>query len=204
MENEGLGKAEKERLELCKALEKELKYSRFIHTMGVAFTATALAERYGADAKKAELAGMLHDCAKYYSTEKMVSLCEKAGLPISPMERTSGALLHSKAGSVLAHTKYDVDDLEVLDAIRYHTTGRPGMTLLEKIIFISDYIEPGRMEAPNLSEVRKLAYEDIDQALLKILKDTLSYLHSTDKEIDPMTQETYDYYVTHGSHVKED
>ena len=182
------------RLELCRKLEKALKYSRFIHTMGVAFTATSLAARWGADMEKAELAGLLHDCAKYVPLDEMLRLCREANLPVSDMESRSTALLHSKAGSVLARTAYAVDDEEILGAIRYHTTGRPEMTLLEKIIFISDYIEPGRCEAPNLPEIRALAFSDIDACLLKILSDTLSYLGDSDKEIDQMTQMTYNYY----------
>lgn len=182
------------RLDLCKELEKELKYSRFIHTLGVAFTATSLAECYGADMHKAEIAGLLHDCAKYIGPEKMEALCRKEGIPVTPQEQGNGALLHSKAGSVLARTRYGVTDEEILSAIRCHTTGKPGMTLLDKIIFIADYIEPGRTEAPNLPQIRALAFQDIDAALLKILRDTLDFLHESGKDIDPMTQTTYDYY----------
>lgn len=185
---------DKERLDLCKTLEKELKYSRFIHTMGVAFTATSLAERYGADMHKAETAGLLHDCAKYLDTDEMERLCRQGGIPITRYEKGNGALLHSKAGSVLARTKYGVEDREILKAIQYHTTGEPDMSLLEKIIFIADYMEPGRNSAPNLDEIRTLAFQDIDQCLIKILSDTLQYLATTGKEIDPMTQRTYDYY----------
>lgn len=183
------------RLELYKDVEKELKYSRFIHSMGVTFTATSLAMRYGADEKKAELAGLLHDCAKYVPVEEMEDLCEKGGVEISSFEKGNPSLLHSKAGSVLARTRYGVTDKEVVDAIRFHTTGRPGMTLLEKIIFIADYMEPGREEAPDLSEVRALAFQDIDQALLRILSDTLAYLNASGKKIDPMTQKTYEFYA---------
>lgn len=183
------------RIELIRAMEKELKYARFVHTMGVAFTATSMAACYGTDIWKAEIAGILHDCAKYCSTEKMESLCKKEGIRISEIEKGNTALLHSKAGSVLAKTKYGVTDPEILEAIRFHTTGRPGMTLLEKIIFISDYIEPGRTTAPRLDEIRKTAFADIDEALRMILSDTLKYLSSSGKEVDPMTQKTYDYYL---------
>lgn len=185
-----------DRLTLYKELEKQLKYSRFVHTMGVTFTATSLAMRYGADVKRAELAGLLHDCAKYVPVDEMERICREGGLEISSFERGNGALLHSKAGSVLARTKYGVTDKEVLDAIRFHTTGRPGMTLLDKIIFIADYMEPGREEAPDLSIVRPLAFSDLDQALLQILSDTLDYLEGTGKKIDPMTRRTWEFYKT--------
>ena len=83
---------------------------------------------------------------------------------------------------------------EICDAIRWHTTGKPDMSLLEKIIFVADYIEPGRFTAKNLPLIRKMAFSDIDEALLKILYDTLVYLNSTGNAVDPMTQKTYEYY----------
>jgi predicted HD superfamily hydrolase involved in NAD metabolism len=182
------------RIDLIRTLEQELNYKRFVHTLAVAGTAASLAMCYGADIEEAEIAGLLHDCAKCLDVRKMQRLCEKAGLEISPYERSSGSLLHSKAGSVLAAEKYGVTDPDLLNAIRYHTTGRPGMSLLEKIIFVADYIEPGRFSAKNLPLVRKMAFADIDEALLKILYDTLVYLNSTGNTVDPMTQKTYDYY----------
>lgn len=182
------------KIELIRTLEQELNYKRFVHTMAVAGTASSLAMCYGMNIEKAELAGLLHDCAKCIDVRKMQKLCEKAGLEISPFEAGSGSLLHSKAGSVLAAEKYGCTDPDILNAIRYHTTGRPGMSLLEKIIFVADYIEPGRYTAKNLPEIRKMAFEDIDEALLKILYDTLVYLNSTGNTVDPMTQKTYDYY----------
>ena len=188
------------RLDLIRELQKELKYSRFVHTMGVAFTATSLAAAHGCDIGKAEKAGLLHDCAKYMSVDKMEQLCRKAGLEISAVEKGSAALLHAKAGSVLARTKYGVTDVDILNAIRCHTTGRPDMTLLEKIIFVSDYIEPGRVQAPHLQEIREAAFRNIDEALCIILRDTLEYLATTDKEIDPMTRRTYDFYINTGGH----
>ena len=153
-------------------------------------------ELYGADVEKAEIAGLLHDCAKCMDLKKMIRICEKAGLSVSDIERSSGALLHSKAGSVLVTEKYGYTDPDIVNAVRYHTTGRPGMSLLEKIIFVADYMEPGRDVAEDLPEVRKLAFGSytIDDAVLKILEDSLIYLKSTGREIDPMTQRTYDFY----------
>ena len=182
------------KIDLIKILEQELNYKRFVHTLSVAGTAASLAMCYGADLEKAEMAGLLHDCAKCIDVRKMQRLCEKAGLEVSSYERNSSSLLHSKAGSVLAAEKYGCTDPDILNAIRYHTTGRPGMSLLEKIIFVADYIEPGRYTAKNLPEIRKMAFEDIDEALMKILYDTLVYLNSTGNTVDPMTQKTYDYY----------
>ena len=182
------------KIDLIRTLEQELNYKRFVHTLAVAGTAASLAMCYGADVGKAETAGLLHDCAKCIDVRKMQRLCERAGLEISPFEKNSGSLLHSKAGSVLAADKYGITDPDMINAIRYHTTGRPGMSLLEKIIFVADYIEPGRFTAKNLPLIRKMAFSDIDEALLKILYDTLVYLNSTGNPVDPMTQRTYDYY----------
>ena len=182
------------RIDLIRTLEQELNYKRFVHTLAVAGTAASLAMCYGADIEKAETAGLLHDCAKCIDVRKMQRLCEKAGLEVSSFEKNSGSLLHSKAGSVLAAEKYGITDPEMLNAMRYHTTGRPGMSLLEKIIFVADYIEPGRFTAKNLPLIRQMAFADIDEALLKILYDTLVYLNSTGNTVDPMTQKTYEYY----------
>ena len=184
----------KERINLIRELESELAYGRFVHTLNVANTAACLAMSYGFDIDKAETAGLLHDCAKCMNLGKMLKICEKAGLELSEIEKGSGSLLHSKAGAELAQFKYGIKDEDILNAIRYHTTGRPGMSLLEKIIFTADYIEPGRDSAPNLPVVRKLAFESIDDCVLQILKDTLSYLDTTGAEVDPMTQKTYEYY----------
>ena len=184
----------KERIALIKELESELAYGRFIHTLDVAATAANLAMCYGADLDKAEMAGLLHDCAKCMSLGKMLKVCDKAGTDLSEFEKNSVSLLHSKAGAVLAESRYGVRDEDTLNAIRFHTTGRPGMSLLEKIVFVADYIEPGRDSAPNLPQVRKLAYENIDDCVLQILKDTLRYLATTGSAVDPMTQKTYEYY----------
>ena len=194
----------KERINLIRELESELAYGRFIHTLDVACTAAALAMFYGADIDKAETAGLLHDCAKCLNLSKMLKICDKAGLELSEYERNSGSLLHSKAGAVLAQTKYGVRDEDILNAIRYHTTGRPGMSLLEKIVFAADYLEPGRDSAPGLPKVRKLAFESIDDCVLQILKDTLMYLGTTGADVDPMTQKTYDFYKEYGEYEEKE
>jgi len=103
-------------------------------------------------------------------------------------------LTHSLAGAYLAEYKYGIRDEDILNAVRYHTTGRPGMSMLEKIVFIADYIEPGRNHSARLPELRRLAFQDLDKALVEVLRDTLRYLKGTDNEIDPMTQKTYDHY----------
>ena len=177
-----------------KTMEKIQDERRYEHTLGVAYTAMALAMRYGASLEKAELAGLLHDCGKSMDNDKCVSLCEKHHIIVTDIERRNPFLLHAKVGSFLAMNTYKVHDSEVISAILNHTTGRPQMNLLEKIIYVADYIEPGRKQLPNLAEIRKLAFIDLDSALLKILKSTLEYLKETGNEINPMTEKTFDFY----------
>ena len=177
-----------------KRLKKHLDRERYEHTLGVMYTAGALAMRYECDLEQALTAGLLHDCAKCIPSKKKIRLCEKYHLSISESERQNPSLLHAKLGAYLAATKYHVRDQRILDAIICHTTGKPKMTMLDKILYIADYIEPGRKEAPNLPEVRKLAFQDIDACLYLILKDSLAYLHTRNLAIDPMTEKTYLYY----------
>ena len=181
-------------LKLRKQLAKVLDNKRYEHTQGVAYTSAALAMRYGEDIEKAELAGLLHDCAKCLDNEKKIQICKKNDIHISEAENKNPFLLHAKVGGHLAKAKYKIDDEDVVNAVLYHTTGRPGMSLLEKIVYIADYIEPGRDHAPNLNEIRNLCFQDIDEALLQILEDTLVHLKNSKKDIDPMTQRTYEYY----------
>ena len=112
---------------------------------------------------------------------------------MTDIERRNPFLLHAKVGEFLAKEKYGITNPDILNAIRFHTTGRENMSLLERIVFVADYIEPGRRQAPNLAEIRQLAFTDLDAAMLKILEDTLSYLKATGGELDPMTEITYEY-----------
>ena len=166
---------------ISKKLMKELDEDRYRHTQGVMYTSAALAMRYGADLKKALLAGLLHDCAKCIPGHTKI-------------KRKNPSLLHAKLGAYLAKDKYDIEDEEILMAIRSHTTGRPEMSLLEKIVYIADYMEPGRKELPNMMDVRHLAFEDIDKCLYRILRDSLVYLKAQDMPIDQTTEKTYQYY----------
>ena len=137
-----------------------------------------------------------------YESSQQISLCKKSRIQLSEIETEERSpLLHAKAGSCLARKKYGITDEEILQAISYHTTGRPHMSPLEKIIYIADYIEPGRERAKrsyadiqNLQQVRRMAYRDLDETLCKILSDTLDYLSRKGGKIDSMTRDTYDYY----------
>ena len=180
--------------EMITLLSKELKESRLMHTFGVIDTATSLAKAYQADIKKCERAALLHDCAKYMPLEEMIAICERNFVELNDLEKSKDSLLHAKAGACLAYEKYGIKDKEILDAIKYHTTGRPDMSLIEKIIFVSDFIEPGRTHSEKLPMYRMIAMADINLVCMNILKDTLDYLESLNEEIDPLTKETYIFY----------
>ena len=143
-------------------LKKELDEPRYQHTLGVMYTASAMAMCHGADLTQALTAGLLHDCAKCIPADEKIRMCKEHEIPVTDIEYANPGLLHAKLGAYLAEEKYGILDPVILDAIRYHTTGRPEMTLMDKIIYI--------------------------------LHDSLGYLNSTGKPLDPMTAETCQYY----------
>ena len=177
-----------------KKLEKQLDAKRFEHTLGVAYTAGALAMCTHADIDKALIAGLLHDCAKCMSNEKRISICKKENIPITKIEEKNPFLLHAKVGRYLAQKQFHIEDEDILNAILYHNTGRPDMSLLEKIIYVADYIEPRRNKASNLEKMRYLAFQDLDQTMYEILAGTLAYLKKKNANIDPMTRQAYEYF----------
>lgn len=180
--------------EMEKHLKKTIKPQRYIHTIGVMHTAANLAFCYNFPYTKAMVAGLLHDCAKCLSDEERIKLCIKNDIPISDVEKRIPQLLHGKVGALLAKKEYNVIDDEILHAISVHTTGCPAMSMLDKIIYIADYIEPGRDKAPRLNEIRKMAYEDIDLCIYMILEDSVAYLSKHPEHMDHTTEETYTYY----------
>ncbi len=175
-------------------LKHKLSSKRYEHTLGVQYTAANLAMIHGQNIYKAQIAGLLHDCAKHYSDEDFILLCNQYNISITQVEERNPFLLHAKLGAYIANTKYGVDDREILDAITYHTTGRPNMTELEKIVCIADYIEPNRKIIPNLDLVRKIAFEDLDKAMIKVFENVISYINSKNRELDNLTLEAYEYY----------
>ncbi|MDE7198345.1 MAG: bis(5'-nucleosyl)-tetraphosphatase (symmetrical) YqeK [Lachnospiraceae bacterium] len=178
-----------------KDMEKTLSSKRYTHTLGVAYTAAALSMAHGESLENAMTAGLLHDCAKSMHGSELVAICEKAHLNVTAVERGNPtALLHAKAGAYLAQHKYGVTDDDILNAIRYHTTGRPDMSRLEKILYIADYIEPNRKQLAELDLIRQIAFQDLDRTMEKILANTLAYLRTSDGQLDDMTVKTYNYY----------
>lgn len=176
-------------------LEKHLDEDRMRHTRGVMYTAASLAMVYGCSLEKAQVAGLLHDCAKCIPNKKKLKMCLENQIPMTEYEEANPFILHAKLGAFLARQKYGVDDEQILDAITWHTTGKPDMSLLDKIIYLADYIEPGRDKASRLPYIRKLAFQDLDECMYQVLKDTLEYLSVGGSDgIDEMTEEAYGYY----------
>jgi predicted HD superfamily hydrolase involved in NAD metabolism len=180
--------------QLRQNMKKVLKKSRYQHVLGVEDISYDLALLYGCAIKSVRIAAILHDCAKNLTDEELLKEALKYNLPITDTEKKSLYLLHAKVGAAYAKNKYEVKDESILSAIIYHTTGRPNMSLPEKIIFTADYIEPNRKIIPKLYEIRKAAYEKLELAVFMILENTLNYLKSIDAVIDPLTTEAYEYY----------
>ncbi len=174
-------------------LKGKLHPMRYEHTLGVSYTCIALAMRYGYDLQKAELAGLLHDCAKRYDEAAIIKKCRNKGIELTENELKAPATIHAKLGAWMAKQKYGIDDPEILQAIACHTTGKPAMGLLDKILYVADYIEPRRDRAPRLPEMRKLAFEDLDEALYQIMKGILGYLDESGAYIDDMTRVAFEY-----------
>ncbi|MCR5509272.1 MAG: bis(5'-nucleosyl)-tetraphosphatase (symmetrical) YqeK [Lachnospiraceae bacterium] len=182
-------------------MDKNLKRHRYVHSVGVAGTAASLAMKYKEDINKAHIAGILHDCAKCYNDEELLRLCEKNMIGISDFERDHGFLLHAKYGAFLAKDKYGIDDEDILSAIRWHTTGKENMTLLEEIVFVADYIEPSRNRLGRLGEIREAAFNEtsLDKAMMMILEETIGYLKRTGGDVDEAALRAYEYYKGKGN-----
>lgn len=183
-------------LSLQQEMARKLKPKRYLHVLGVQFTCASLAMKYKVDIEKAQFAGLLHDCAKYLSDEMLIQECEKNQISLTDIEKSATQLIHSKLGAFYARTLYGVEDEDILSSIAYHTTGRANMTLLEKIVYVADYIEPSRPanKMRGLTEIREVAFEDIDRAIVLITQNTLDYVKETNSELDPASIETLDYY----------
>ncbi|UII54950.1 bis(5'-nucleosyl)-tetraphosphatase (symmetrical) YqeK [Cytobacillus spongiae] len=177
------------RKQALKIVEEQLTPHRYEHTLGVMETAIELAAHYGADEKKAELAAIFHDYAKFRPKKEMKRIIEEQGMP-KELLVYGKELWHAPVGAFLVEKEAGITDSEVLDAIRYHTAGRPGMTLLEKVIYIADYIEPGR-HFPGVDEVREMAKSDLDLALAQSIKNTILFLMKKNLPIYPETFLTY-------------
>jgi predicted HD superfamily hydrolase involved in NAD metabolism len=169
-------------------LTKNLTPKRLKHSLGVSETAVALAGRFGADVAKARLAGLLHDCAREMPSNILLQTAEAFGIVVNDVEQREPMLLHAPVGAFIAIRDYGVDDPEVLRAITWHTTGGPVMSLLDNIIFLADFIEPGR-SFPGVDKLRRSAEDSLQTALLAAYDQTLEYLIYKRGLIHPATVE---------------
>ncbi|SFS61790.1 bis(5'-nucleosyl)-tetraphosphatase (symmetrical) YqeK [Paenibacillus sp. 453mf] len=171
--------------ELIKAVSEQMPPQRWKHTQGVMETAVILAERFGADPLKADLAAILHDVAKYWPVNEMEKVIRGNGLNQDLLLHDK-QLWHSEVGAFVAERDYGVTDSEVLNAIRWHTSGRVNMSLLDKVVCLADYIEPGR-DFPGVHNIRELAEHSLEEALLAGFDGTISHLITLKKVIYPLT-----------------
>lgn len=178
------------------ALQDDLDYYRYWHSVSVAFTAAALAMNYHYDSPdRAEIAGLLHDCAKGIPVEDRFDLCHQYGIFLDEIDYENPGLLHAKLGAEIAADKFGVLDWEIQNAIRTHTTGAPDMSMLQKIIYVADYIEPNRDDIIlHLDKIQELAFKDIDEAVYVISGNVLKYLEEKGRTIDPATRATHEFY----------
>jgi nicotinate-nucleotide adenylyltransferase len=172
-------------------LYKRLRRKRLDHTMMTVREAISLAAKHGADPRKARLAAILHDCIKLPNRE-LLEYCETNGYELSADERANPYLIHSRLGAELAETEFGVTDPEVLNAIRRHTLGQVGMSLLDKIIYVADKIEPSR-EYEGVAEMREEAYRDIDSAMLLVMKHSADYTAASGRQVNPSTRAVMDW-----------
>ena len=177
-------------------LHTSLTAKRFAHTLGVAATARRLALRHGLDADRAEAAGLLHDCAKCMPLREMQRIVRSHRLTEDEGLLESDALLHAIAGAQVALDDYGVTDPIILDAIRRHTTGAPGMSKLDMAVWLADAIEPTREPYPGLEELRALADVSLEKAILSSMENTLRYVRKRGKSVHPATMETIDWLRT--------
>ena len=159
---------------------------RWEHTLNVRDMAVKLAKIHGEDPEKAALAAILHDCAKELPKEEMLQIFRENGTMAGNVEERPQPVWHGVCAAIIAQVRWGVEDEEVLSAIRCHTTGRPGMTRLDKIIFLADMTSKER-DFPGVEKLRKLAKKNLDQAMCRALESTLAFVKEKKQTADPMS-----------------
>lgn len=177
-------------LEKVKAAMPEKRYQ---HSLGVEKTAIQLAKRYQVSEEKASLAGILHDYAKYVDVPKARKIIEREKMDPRLLDYHS-ELWHAPVGAFLVQTEFGITDPEILHAIEYHTTGTAEMSELDKVIFLADYIEPGR-DFPGVEEARRLTQQSLDDGMVFALSRTIVYLIEKEQKVFPETLAAYNYYI---------
>lgn len=160
-------------------LGNSISLKRYVHSINVSKTAKKLAELYEGDPVKAEVAGLVHDCARDLERSLQLKYIKEEGIKPDELTLSIGELLHGPAAVHICRSIFAIEDEEILSAVRYHTTGKENMSILEKIIYLSDFIEPER-NFPGVEELRKIAFKNLDEALLRALDSSISYIMSRD------------------------
>ncbi|NLM13270.1 MAG: HD domain-containing protein [Epulopiscium sp.] len=182
--------------EIQEKLQSALSPGRFNHTLGVLETALKLGHIYNIDEEKVKVSALLHDCAKDIPNTLKLRLCKEYHIPLDEFMSQDIELCHSFLGAEIAKREYGVKDEEILNAIKYHTTGRADMSVLEKIIYLADYIEPNRIPFRGLEEVRQYVENDLDKAMITALKNTIEYLTKNNRIIHPLTIEALEFIIS--------
>ncbi|ACB84130.1 bis(5'-nucleosyl)-tetraphosphatase (symmetrical) YqeK [Natranaerobius thermophilus] len=175
-------------------LQKILTPARYTHSMRVVQTSLKLAPKFDADYQKTALAALVHDRGKEIGVNQLIKIAEQAGLILDEAETSHPGLLHGPVGAYLLKQEGKINDEDILQAVRFHTTGRPGMSSIEKAVFLADLIEPGR-DYPNVDILRKLSFNEPYLGLVKALDWTLEYLMRMGWVIHPLTVKTRNYYL---------
>ena len=180
-------------------LKSKITHERYLHTQGVMYTAAVLAMRYQVNLFDAMTAGMLHDCGKYIALEEQEAEVKRYNIALSEDEQKIPSLIHAPLGAYLAKNEYGVTEESILNAILYHSTGRPDMTMLEKIIYIADFIEPYRGDGWKFRMIRNLTFYDIDKAIYKCAELIIHHLEKNNRNIGEATVKTLEFYG--GKHI---
>ena len=183
--------------EFREILKNRLKGKRFRHSLNVADSSLYLAKKYGADEKKAYIAGLLHDCTKNETEESQLNFFADNGIILTQLELSNPKLWHAMTAPLFVRNELGIDDEELLLALRFHTTGRAGMSLLEKIVYIADYISLER-DYPDVDVMRSLADKSLEMAALYSLKYSLSSLSHSERVIHPDSLSFYNELIMDG------
>ena len=182
--------AEPKAIEIEKYLKSKLTPERYTHVLSVRELALDLARKYSADLRKVNLAALLHDCAKWMRTSEQYEAAANHAIQLDEVERHNPSLLHALIGVELAVSHFDVDNPEILNAIRSHTTGSGKMTLIDKILYVADFAEPKRNHA-EAHAVRELAYQDLNKAVFEVSRYKIEHLLAKGVLIHPHTIDAY-------------
>ncbi len=192
--NDDIGKAallaEPKAVEIETYLKAKLTPNRYTHVLSVRELALDLAQKYGADLRKVNLAALLHDCAKWMRTSELYETAVNHGIQLDEIEHHNPSLVHAPVGAMLAVSHFDIDTPEILDAIRIHTTGSGKMTIIDKILYIADFAEPKRNYVEAHS-VRALAYQDLNRAVFEVSRYKIEHLLAKGVLIHPHTIDAY-------------